>query len=134
MLTDFILKSKKEVTKMNVGMLVEYSSVLLAVLCGICILISVITEFTKDLGFLKKIPTTLQVLFLSLMVCVTLFFMYISYKGIAFVWYYLVAIIFISFIVALITAKGWDYFIDIVKRFWKSKLPDFTPDDTTPKE
>ena len=119
---------------MNVGMLVEYSSVLLAVLCGICILISVITEFTKDLGFLKKIPTTLQVLFLSLVVCVTLFFMYISYKGIAFVWYYLVAIIFISFIIALITAKGWDYFIDIVKHFWKSKLPDFTPDDTTPKE
>lgn len=120
----------------NVGVLVEYSSVLLAVLCGICILISVITEFTKDIGFLKKIPTTLQVLVLSLVVCVTVFFMYISYANIPFVWYYLVAVIFISFVIALITAKGWDYFIDIVKRYWKKKIPDIedTEEDTTTKE
>lgn len=102
--------------------LIQNGSALLSVLCGLCILISVITEFTKELGFLKKIPTTLQVLVLSIVVCVVAFFMYISYMNIPFVWYYLVAVIFISFIVALITAKGWDYFFDIVKKFWKKDI------------
>ena len=30
-----------------------------------------------------------------------------------------VAVIFISFIVAIITAKGWDFFINIINRFWR---------------
>ena len=33
----------------------------------------------------------------------------ISYAGIAFVWYYLVAVIFAAFLVAIICCKGWDY-------------------------
>ena len=102
----------------------QYSSVILLLVAGICILISVITEFTKDIGFLNKIPTTLQVLILSLVICVCLFFAYISYAKIAFVWYYLVAVIFASFIVAIICAKGWDYFMDIVKRYYRKDLPD----------
>lgn len=101
--------------------LIQNGSAILSIICGLCILISVITEFTKEIGFLKRIPTTLQVLVLSLVVCVTSFFMYTSYMKIPFVWYYLVAIIFISFIVAIITAKGWDYFFNIVNKFWKNK-------------
>ena len=102
--------------------LINNASVILAVICSICILISVITEFTKEIGFLNKIPTMLQVLVLSLIICIVAFFAVISYKHIAFVWYYLVAGIFGSFIIALITAKGWEYFIDIVKRYWKKDL------------
>ena len=89
--------------------LINNASVILAVICSICILISVITEFTKEIGF-------------SLIICIVAFFAVISYKHIAFVWYYLVAVIFGSFIIALITAKGWEYFIDIVKRYWKKDL------------
>lgn len=102
--------------------LINNASVILAVICSICILISVITEFTKEIGFLNKIPTMLQVLVLSLIICIVAFFAVISYKHIAFVWYYLVAVIFGSFIIALITAKGWEYFIDIAKRYWKKDL------------
>ena len=107
-----------------VEMIMQYSSVILAVVAGLCILITIITEFTKDIGFLKKIPTTLQVLFLSVVICVVVFFMYISYAKSPFVWYYLVAVIFASFIIAIICAKGWDYFMDIVKIFYIKKLPD----------
>ena len=86
---------------MDIQVLVEHSATILAVLCAICILVSVITEFTKEIGFLKKIPTDLQVLVLSMIVCIIGFFAFISWKNIPFMWYYLVAIIFSSFIVAI---------------------------------
>lgn len=98
--------------------MVQDLSTLITVVCCACILISVITEFTKEIGFLAKIPTSLQVLVLSLIVCIVGFFAYISYENIPFVWYYLVAVIFGSFIVAIITTKGWDYFIEIIRRYW----------------
>lgn len=97
-------------------------SQLLIVVAVICTLISVITEFTKEIGFLKKIPTSLQVLVLSIIICVIAFLAYISYAGIAFVWYYLVAVVFAAFIVAIICCKGWDYLLEIWKRFYKSEV------------
>ena len=45
-------------------------SIVMIVVAVLCTVISVITEFTKEIGFLKKIPTSLQVLVLSLIVCV----------------------------------------------------------------
>lgn len=96
-------------------------SQLLIVVAVICTLISVITEFTKEIGFLKKIPTSLQVLILSIIICVVAFFAYISYAEIPFVWYYLVAVIFTSFIVAIVCCKGWDYLLEIWKRFYKKE-------------
>lgn len=98
------------------------ASVILSIVCVICVLVSVITEFTKELGFLKKIPTSLQVLVLSIIVCVLSFIAYIQYTGMQFVWYYLVAVIFAAFVIALITTKGWDYFLEIVKRFYRKDL------------
>lgn len=111
---------------MSFDILIQHSSLILALVAGICVLISVITEFTKELPFFKKIPTTLQVLALSLIICITGFFAYISYSNIHFVWYYLVAVVFASFIVALICAKGWDYFMMIINRYFKnSEVPSF---------
>lgn len=107
---------------MNIQVIINNLTLILTVICAICVIISVITEFTKEIGFLNKIPTSLQVLVLSLIVCVVLFFAYISYADIQFVWYYIVAVIFIAFIVAIITTKGWDYFIDIIKRFYRKDI------------
>lgn len=99
--------------------MLNHTSLFLTLVAGVCILISVITEFTKEIGFLNRIPTNLQVLVLSLIICITGFFAYLSYANMTFEWYYLVAIIFASFVVALISAKGWNYFADIVKRYYK---------------
>lgn len=106
---------------MNIEFMLSNASLVLVVVAAICTLISIITEFTKEIGFLDKIPTALQVLVLSIVICVIVFLAYIEYAGIAFVWYYLVAVIFASFIVAIVCCKGWDYLIDIWKRFYKSK-------------
>lgn len=104
---------------MNIQTIIDNMSVILVAITVMCVLITVITEFTKEIGFLKKIPTRLQVLALSLIVCILAFFAIISYMNIKFMWYYMVAVVFASFIIAIITANGWDYFIEIVKRFYR---------------
>lgn len=48
-------------------------STILAVVAVICTLISVITEFTKEIGPLNRIPTDLQVLVLSIVICTVAF-------------------------------------------------------------
>ena len=97
-------------------------STILIVVAVICTIVSAITEFTKELGFLKHFPTTLQVLVLSLIVTFLVFFSYLSYAHITFFWYYIVAVIFASFIIAIICCKGWDYLFEIWKRFYKKDL------------
>ena len=95
----------------------EYISYLIAIVCALSVLISVITEFTKNLGFLKKIPTNLQVLGLSLITCLTTYFAGVAYFNIPIVWYHIVAVFYGSFVVALVTTKGWKYFIEIINRY-----------------
>ena len=68
-------------------------AVYLVVVAVLCTLISVITEFTKEVGVLKKIPTSFQ--------------------------YYPVAAFFGAFVIAIICTRGWDYLISIFKRFYK---------------
>lgn len=97
-------------------------SMILLVVAAICTLVSIITEFTKEIGILNRIPTDLQVLVLSIIICTIVFFAYISYAKIGFVWYYLVATIFAAFVIAIICTKGWDYLISIWKRFYRKEL------------
>ncbi len=106
---------------MNIEFLISNISQLLIAVAVICTLVSVITEFTKEIGFLNRIPTSLQVLALSLIISVITFFAYLSYAGIVFKGYYLIAVIFGAFIVAIICCKGWDYLIEIWTRFYRNK-------------
>ena len=97
-------------------------SMILLVAAAICTLVSIITEFTKEIGILNRIPTDLQVLVLSIIICTIVFFAYISYAKISFVWYYLVATIFAAFVIAIICTKCWDYLIGIWKRLYRKEL------------
>ena len=94
-------------------------AVYLVVVAVLCTLISVITEFTKEVGVLKKIPTSFQVLITSVIVCEVGLFDGLSFYHIAFVWYYPVAAFFGAFVIAIICTRGWDYLISIFKRFYK---------------
>lgn len=107
---------------MNIQAIMDSMSIILVAITAMCVLITIITEFTKEIGFLKNIPTRLQVLVLSLVVCTLTSLAVISYMNIQFMWYYMVAVVFASFIVAIITANGWDYFIEIVKRFYRGNV------------
>lgn len=99
----------------------EKISLLLIAVAIICTVITVITQFTKELGFLKKIPTSLQVLITSIIVCEVFLFGVLSYYNIVFVWYYPVAILFVAFLIAYICMFGWEKLIEMFKRFWKKE-------------
>lgn len=97
------------------------STILLAVAI-ICTLVSVITQFTKEIGFLNRIPTVFQVIVLSIAITVTVFIAYMEYKEYEIVWYMMVAAVVVGIFIAYITAKGWDALIDTFKRFYKKDL------------
>lgn len=94
-------------------------AILLLVVAAICTLITVITEFTKEVGILKKIPTSFQVLITSIIICEICLFAALSYFKYPLLWYYPVAAFFGAFIIAFICTRGWDYLIEIFKRFYR---------------
>lgn len=76
-------------------------------------LVNVIVEVTKNIYPLDKMHTNYYVTILSIVLTVLSYFMYISYAGIQFVWYYLVAAIMLGFLVAYIAMLGWDKLIKL---------------------
>ena len=55
----------------------------LAIIGVMAFLVSVITEVTKGIGFLSKVPTDVQVIVLSVVLCLLAYFAYASYIGAA---------------------------------------------------
>lgn len=106
---------------MNIEFIIENASKIILIVAAICTLISVITEFTKGIGFLDKIPTKFQVLILSLVICVIGFFAYLSYASIAFVWYYGSRHFLRRSSWRSVCCKGWDYLFEIWARFYRKK-------------
>lgn len=104
---------------MNIETIFSDAAKLMLIVAAICTLVTVITEFTKDIGLLSKIPTKLQVLVMMQMVCIIVMLAYLSYTGILFRWYYLAATIFVAFILAYVCCNGWEYLADIWRRFYK---------------
>jgi hypothetical protein len=84
-------------------------------------LVSVITEVTKGIGVMKKIPTDVQVIVLSIVVCLVAYLAYISYFNIEIQWYYIAGCFVIAFIVAFVAMYGWEKLNLLYKRFTKDK-------------
>ena len=99
--------------------------ILVTVIGILAIVISVITQVTKTWGFLDKIPTEIQVYVISLLLTVLTAVIYLQYSRTAFIWYYIVGAILLSFFVAFVVSNGWDQLIVLCKRFYK------TPSDIT---
>lgn len=102
---------------MNIQVLTSNVSYLLIAIAVVCTLVTIVTEFTKEIGVLKKIPTDLQVFMTSMIVCIISFFVFLAYMKIKFQWYYLVAVIFAALFIAILCARGWKYVFSIWKRF-----------------
>lgn len=102
-------------------MIINNASIILLVVACICTLVSVITQFIKELSWLSTVPTQLVVLLLSEAVTLLTFFAYASYISMAVRWYYILAVIFAGFIIAYITANGWDSLVKLFSRFYKNK-------------
>lgn len=95
----------------------EIITVLLSVVGILAFVISIITQLTKEISFLSKIPTALQVIVTSLAICLLAYFGYSAYAEIAIQWYYIVGTIIGSFIVSFISMNGWEKASEIYNSF-----------------
>ena len=77
----------------------------------------VITEVTKGVSFLNKIPTDIEVFVLSIALTVTAFFVYMQVNGIGIIWYYVVGAVILGFIVSFLSMYGWSKLTELWKRF-----------------
>lgn len=94
-------------------------SIIIAAIGIIAAIVSIITELTKDIGFLAKIPTVLQVIVLSVVFWVVLYFAAISANYIVFQWYTLFAALVAGIITAYVSSYGWEKLTDAFKRYKK---------------
>lgn len=90
---------------------------LIMVIAVLAFIVSVFTEVTKDINILKKIPTDLQVLTVSVLLTVLSYFAYVSYSNAKVIWYYIVGSIIIGLFVAFVAMYGWDKFSQLWDRF-----------------
>lgn len=82
--------------------------------------ISIITEVTKNIGFLAKIPTSLQVIVLSLILTPVAFIAYASHISMALTWYTVFGSVIAGFFVAFVCMYGWDKLSEIYNKFKKN--------------
>lgn len=94
-------------------------ALIFTILGMLAFVVSVITEVTKSIGFLSKIPTNLQVIVVSITLCQVAYFAYSSYFSIEIQWYYIAGCFIASFIVAFTAMYGWDKLTDLYSRFKK---------------
>lgn len=94
---------------------------LISVIGILSAMVMIITEMIKDLWIIKKIPTKLTVLAISLVVVTGAMIIYLNCAEEAFVWWYLVAAFFAAFVVGYLSMNGWDALYDIWSRYVPSK-------------
>lgn len=120
------------VKRMDLVKLFTTNFMLLVSLIGIlAFVISVITEATKNLWFLKKIPTDFQVIVLAIILCQVSYFAYISYFSIEIQWYYVTGCFILAFVVAFLDMYGWTKLTELYSRF---KVMKGTDNNTNIKE
>lgn len=99
--------------------LAENSVLLIGILGALAFAVSLIVEVLKELPGIKKIPTKLFVIIISLIVTVVALFVYSAMQGITVLWYYVVLAVFAAFAVAYISMYGWDTLKELKDRFIK---------------
>lgn len=76
-------------------------------------LVNVIVEVTKNIYPLDQMHTNYYVTVLSIVLTVISYFMYLSYSGSTFIWYYPIIAVVVGFLVAYIAMLGWEKLIKL---------------------
>ena len=80
-------------------------------------IVSVITEVIKETKAVKKIPTDLLVITLSLILSVTAYFTFAAINDKAVIWYEVIGAIIVGFFVAFVAMFGWSKLDALYERF-----------------
>jgi glucan phosphoethanolaminetransferase (alkaline phosphatase superfamily) len=99
--------------------IVEYGSQLLILVAVLAFTVSVITQVTKEMPLLAKIPTNLQVIITSMVLSVLVVIVYCQWEVIAILWYYIAGALVLGFFVAFVAMFGWSELTDLWNRYKK---------------
>ena len=104
---------------MDLNVILQNGAVILTIIGAMATFVTIVTEFTKAWGFLDRIPTSLQVLAVSMLVSVLSVVIYVQMQKAEMVWYYIVGAIVLGWIVAYVSMYGWEKLTEMWGRFKK---------------
>ena len=104
---------------MDLNVILQNGAVILTIIGTMATFVTIVTEFTKTWGFLDRIPTSLQVLAVSMLVSVLSVVIYVQMQKAEMVWYYIVGAIVLGWIVAYVSMYGWEKLTEMWGRFKK---------------
>lgn len=99
------------------NVLAQNATAIIGVLGALAFMVVIIAELTKDLPFIKKLPTKLWVIIVSMVVCIMGIVIYFAITEEPLRWYYIVLAFFAAFIVAYIAIYGWENTKELWERF-----------------
>ena len=98
-------------------MITAYLPIAVLIVGILAFIVSVIVEVTKNITWLKSVPTDAEVLILAIVITLAAFFAYVSYANIVITWYLIVGAAIGGFFVAFIAMYGWTKLSELYKRF-----------------
>ena len=101
---------------MKLEILLQYATYGFMVIGILAAVVSIITQVTKEIAFLNRIPTSLQVLVLSLILCPVVLVAACQYFRIVITWYMVFGAFIAAFVVALVAMGGWEKVREIWNR------------------
>lgn len=104
---------------MDLNVILQNGAVILTIIGAMATFVTIVTEFTKTWGFLNRIPTSLQVLVVSMLVSVLSVVIYVQMQKAEMIWYYIVGAIVLGWIVAYVSMYGWEKLTEMWGRFKK---------------
>ena len=104
---------------MDLNVILQNGAVILTIIGAMATFVTIVTEFTKTWGFLDRIPTSLQVLAVSILVSVLGVVIYVQMQKAEMIWYYIVGAIVLGWIVAYVSMYGWEKLTEMWGRFKK---------------
>lgn len=104
---------------MDLNVILQNGAVILTIIGAMATFVTIVTEFTKTWGFLDRIPTSLQVLAVSMLVSILSVVIYVQMQKAEMMWYYIVGAIVLGWIVAYVSMYGWEKLTEMWGRFKK---------------
>lgn len=103
------------------GGLTAYSAIVIGILGALVFVAQVIVQVTKEVPPIKRIPTKLWAIIVSIAVCQFALFIFAAVAAFTVLWYYIVLAAFAGFVVAYISIYGWDSLNELYLRYAKQK-------------
>lgn len=93
---------------MNIEMLMQYVTYMLAAVGVLAFFVSLVTQVIKEMPKLKDVQTNVVALAVSLIICPLAVIVACQYFKITIEWYYIFASFLAAFIVYLVSTGGWE--------------------------